>query len=253
VIEEASISAVHQAVVLCAGQGRRLRPFTRDLPKTLLDLGGGQTVLDHVLGALAESGVTRVRLVVGHGSEEVRRRRTDLQSTYGVEIELIDNPDHAVLNNAYSLWLGLGEISGDCVVANGDTLVTAAAVRRLIDAPAADLALAIDSAKALADEEMKVTFDPSGWLTGISKGLDPEQAHGEYVGIARLAHTAIAPFVASLEQAWRRDGSLYYEDGIGDFARAHHRVSGVEVGDLPWIEIDTPEDLERAKMMKWHS
>ena len=210
-------------------------------------------MLDHVLGTLAESGVSRTRLVVGHASEEVGRRRADFESNYGLEIELIDNPDHAVLNNAYSLWLGLGEISGDCLVANGDTLLIGAAVRRLIDAPAAGLVLAIDSRKALADEEMKVTFDSSGWLTGISKGLDPEKAHGEYVGFARIPDEAIAPFVASLEQAWRRDGSLYYEDGIGDFARAHHQVSGVEVGDLPWIEIDTPEDLERAKMMKWHS
>lgn len=209
-------------------------------------------MLDHVLGVLAESGVSRVRLVVGHASEEVGRRRSSLESHYGLEIELIDNPDHAVLNNAHSLWLGLGGISGDCLVANGDTLVTDTAMRRLIDAPPAGLALAIDSKKALADEEMKVTFDSSGWLTGISKGLHPEQAHGEYVGIARLAPEAIAPFVACLEQAWRKDGSLYYEDGIGDFARAHG-VYGVEVGDLPWIEIDTPEDLERAKMMKWHS
>jgi len=253
VTEEPRIDAISQAVVLCAGQGRRLFPLTRDLPKTLLDLGGGRTVLDHVLGSLAESGVTRVRLVVGHASDEVGRRRNDFESSYGLEIELIDNPDHAVLNNAYSLWLGLREISGDCLIANGDTLVTGAAVRRLIDGPTAGLALAIDSKKTLADEEMKVTFDSSGRLTEISKGLDPERADGEYVGIARLAHGAIDAFVESLEQAWRRDGSLYYEDGIGDFARGEYRVSGVEVGDLPWIEIDTPEDLERAKMMKWHS
>lgn len=246
-------NAITQAVVLCAGQGRRLLPLTADLPKTLLDLGEGRTVLDHVLGSLAAAGVIDVRLVVGHASEEVSSRRAGFEARHGVRIELIDNPEHAALNNAYSLWLGLRDLEGDCFIANGDTLVTSEAVRRLHDGPAAGLALAIDSEKVLGDEEMKVIFDSSGRLTDISKGLDPGRADGEYVGVARLAESSIALFVESLERVWRSDGSLYYEDGIGDLANTGHRVSGVEVGGLPWIEIDTPEDLERAKMMQWHS
>jgi UDP-N-acetylglucosamine diphosphorylase / glucose-1-phosphate thymidylyltransferase / UDP-N-acetylgalactosamine diphosphorylase / glucosamine-1-phosphate N-acetyltransferase / galactosamine-1-phosphate N-acetyltransferase len=59
------------AVILCAGQGRRLRPLTASLPKVLVPVRG-EALLDHHLKALAEAGTRRVILVVGHLQDQVR-------------------------------------------------------------------------------------------------------------------------------------------------------------------------------------
>jgi len=57
-----------KAVVLAAGPGRRLGPLTRELPKTLLPLGEGGTILDLVLANLASVGVGEVAVVTGFGA-----------------------------------------------------------------------------------------------------------------------------------------------------------------------------------------
>ena len=242
-----------RAVVLCAGQGRRLLPLTSRLPKALLELDEGRTVLDGVLAALSAAGVLEATLVVGHAAAEVSARRAAFEADHGLFVELVDNPEHASRNNAYSLWLGLSASGGGALVVNGDTLFSPVAVRRLATAPPAPLTLAVDTIKPLGEEEMKVVFGSDGSLTRISKALDPRSAVGEYIGLARVDPGAASTVVGALERVWSRDGSLYYEDGFGEAAGDGLRVTMVEVGDLPWIEIDTPQDLDRAKMMAWHS
>jgi glucose-1-phosphate thymidylyltransferase len=75
-----------KAIVLCAGEGTRLRPLTFSKPKHLLPVAG-VPLLGHVLGALAEAGLRDVGLVVGHHPEAVQRYVGDgdqwgLQATY---------------------------------------------------------------------------------------------------------------------------------------------------------------------------
>lgn len=61
-----------KAVVLCAGEGTRLRPLTFSKPKHLLPVAG-KPLLGHVLECLAQAGIAEVGLVVGHHPEAVQR------------------------------------------------------------------------------------------------------------------------------------------------------------------------------------
>lgn len=61
-----------KAVVLCAGEGTRLRPLTFSRPKHLLSVGG-RPLLGRVLQTIRETGITEVALVVGHAPEAVQR------------------------------------------------------------------------------------------------------------------------------------------------------------------------------------
>lgn len=223
------------------------------LPKTLLEVGDGRTILDHTLGALAKVGVSRARLVVGHAADVVGGRLDLLENVHGVGLTARDNPHHDSRNNAYSLALGLEGSDEDVFVVNGDTLFDVDVLERLATAPAAAVTLAVDRIKVLGDEEMKVRFDDTGVLTTISKAIDPAGADGEYIGVARVAGGAIPGLVAALQGVWRRDASLYYEDAFGDLATGGAEITMVDVGDLPWIEVDTPYDLERARLMSWPS
>jgi hypothetical protein len=51
----------------------------------------------------------------------------------------------------------------------------------------------------------------------------------------------------ALEATWRRDPSLYYEDGFQEFADRGGRVGIAPIGSVEWVEVDDHRDLARAR------
>jgi choline kinase len=241
---------IDMAILLCAGRGSRLGGVTEQIPKPLLEIGGGRSILDIALHSLAKVGTRRARIVAGHSADTLSRALGRLEETHGVSLALVENAHHSSRNNAFSLALGLEGLRESVFVVNGDTLFTPEVLVRLASAPPSPITLAVDRAKQLGREEMKAKFDERGLLQVISKEIDP-RADGEYVGLARVAGSAVGVLERALGGVWGRDPTLYYEDGFGDLAAAGTAVTMVDVGDLPWMEIDTPEDLERARMTSW--
>jgi choline kinase len=109
-------------LVLAAGAGRRLRPYTDTLPKALVPVDGDTTVLDIALKNFAEVGLTEVAVVVGYRKEAVYARKEALEAKYGVAITLIDNDKAEEWNNAYSLWCAREVLKRGVILANGDTV-----------------------------------------------------------------------------------------------------------------------------------
>lgn len=241
------------AVVLCAGRGNRLGALTETLPKAMLEIADGWSILDHALSALSAVGATRVRIVAGHSSAALEQDVPRMERTHRVSLTIVENSHHASRNNAFSLALGLLGLDDGLFVVNGDTLFAPEALVRLAATDPVPVSLAVDRVKPLGEEEMKVRFGPEGSLESISKDLDPAAADGEYIGLARVAGSAVPELRRALDGVWSRDPALYYEDGFGDLAAGGMPVTMVDVGDLPWIEVDTPVDLERARMMSWQS
>src|SRR5919202_1898434 len=92
-------------LVLAAGAGRRLRPYTDTLPKALVSVDGETTILDIALHNLADVGLTEVVVVVGYRARAVEERRAALETRYGVALTLVHNDKAEEWNNAYSMWL----------------------------------------------------------------------------------------------------------------------------------------------------
>jgi choline kinase len=110
----------------------------------------------------------------------------------------------------------------------------------------ADLLIAVDDVKALGAEEMKVHTD-SGRLDRINKALDPATADGEYIGVTLIEPAAAAALADALEATWRRDPSLYYEDGFQEYADRGGHVGIAAIGAVEWVEVDDVADLARAR------
>src|SRR5918993_3428459 len=83
-----------RAVILCAGQGRRLLPLTEFLPKCLLSIAG-RTVLEWQLRALAANGVADVTVVTGFGADAVERELRRM-GPLGAGASTLFNPFFAV-------------------------------------------------------------------------------------------------------------------------------------------------------------
>ena len=88
--------------------------------------------------------------------------------------------------------------------------------------------------------------DAGGRLTRITKLMDPALAHGEYIGATLIGAPAAAPLAAALEATWRRDPSLYYEDGYQELTDRGGTIGIAPIGEVDWVEVDNHDDLRRA-------
>jgi choline kinase len=242
-----------KGVVLAAGPGRRLHPLTEALPKTLLTLDDGRTILDVALANLSSVGVRDVVVVTGFAAQRVEEQAADLEQRHGVRLELVRNDRAEEWNNAYSLWLAREAFGEGVLLVNGDTVHPRSVEETLLAAAGPDLLLAVDRAKELSDEEMKVLLAEDGAVQRISKQIDPADAAGEYIGLAWIGPAAAAPLADALEATWRRDPSLYYEDGFQELADRGTRIDTAAIGAVEWVEVDDHADLARARELTFPS
>ena len=235
------------AVVLAAGLGSRLRPATVDCPKTLIEVGPqGETVLEFLAQQCLKAGMSELLIVTGHGHDQVERYLARWQSP--LPIRTVFNPDYARMNNARSLMIARPHINNRTFVKfDGDLVLHRDILPRLMAARQRSAIILDDKAKLTA-EDMKANIDRNtGRVLEFGKWL-PNSASGLSIGVERIAAEDSPVVFGALEQMIDVDHEVdgYYED-------AYHRVldhglwlGHVTTGGLPWIEIDTPEELADA-------
>ncbi|MER5400870.1 phosphocholine cytidylyltransferase family protein [Streptomyces sp. NPDC002599] len=241
-------------LVLAAGAGRRLRPYTDSLPKALVPVGPAGiedsiTVLDLTLGNFAEIGLTEVGIIVGYRKEAVYDRKAALEEKYGLKITLIDNDKAEEWNNAYSLWCGRDALKDGVILANGDTVHPVSVERTLLAArgDGKRIILALDTVKKLADEEMKVVVDPDKGVQKITKLMEPSEATGEYIGVTLIEGAAAAELADALKTVWETDPQQFYEHGYQELVNRGFRIDVAPIGEVKWVEIDNHEDLAKGR------
>jgi choline kinase len=234
-------------LVLAAGAGRRLRPYTDTLPKALVPVDGETTIMDISLRNLAAAGLTDVTIVVGYCAGAVEERKDAFEQKYGVKITLVHNDKAEEWNNAYSLWLARDHFAAGMLMVNGDTVHPVSVEETLLAQRGPSILLAIDNVKKLADEEMKTTFDAAGQLTRITKLMDPADAFGEYIGANIIEGSAASALADALKATWERNPDLYYEDGFQEYANRGGEVRAATIGEVDWVEVDNHDDLGKAR------
>ncbi|MFF0205581.1 sugar phosphate nucleotidyltransferase [Streptomyces sp. NPDC005017] len=241
-------------LVLAAGAGRRLRPYTDTLPKALVPVGpagieGEPTVLDLTLGNFAEIGLTEVAVIVGYRKEAVYARKAALEAEYGLTLTLIDNDKAEEWNNAYSLWCGRDALKDGVILANGDTVHPVSVEKTLLAARGEGrrIILALDTVKSLADEEMKVVVGADQGVRKITKLMDPAEATGEYIGVTLIEGEAAPELVDALKTVWETDPQQFYEHGYQELVNRGFKIDVAPIGQVDWVEIDNHDDLARGR------
>ncbi|GAA5043846.1 choline kinase [Thermocatellispora tengchongensis] len=235
-------------MVLAAGAGRRLRPYTDTLPKALVPVDGDTTIMDISLRNLAAVDLRDVVVIIGYAAQAVHDRKDELERRHGVKLTLVHNDKAEEWNNAYSLWCARDYFEQGALLVNGDTVHPHSVEETLLAAPAeTDILLAVDDVKTLGEEEMKVTLSPEGDLRRITKLMEPAEAYGEYIGATLIRPGAAARLADALQATFERDPQLYYEDGYAEMVARGERIAVAPIGKVEWVEVDNHEDLAKAR------
>ena len=237
-----------KAIILSAGQGKRLLPLTREEPKCLLSIENSRSMLELQLDALEQGGIHRATIMVGFGAEKVEQFLTRYP-TRRLQLRTCYNPFFATSNNLATCWLAIPEMTEDFILLNGDTVFEPTVLQRLLASPPAPVTLTIDQKDtAYDDDDMKVSLNGGHRLKAVGKTLPPSITHGESIGLMRFCGRGVAAFRSALDFAIRAPEGLHkwYLSVINTMA-AYEQVDTVSIKGQWWGEIDTPEDLARVR------
>ena len=192
-----------KTLILSAGQGRRLLPFTEDRPKCLLPIRG-KTVIEWQMQELAECGIADVTVVVGFGADKVREALAS--SWLPLRVRTVYNPLFEVSDNLVSCWMAREAMRGDFILLNGDTLFEQEVVDRLLASESSPVTIAISRKRFYDSDDMKVRCDGTT-LLGVSKDLHPHETDGESIGMLLFRGEGPRLYRQALNEAVAKSGA----------------------------------------------
>ncbi len=233
---------IGKAIILSAGQGRRLSPLTDTRPKCLIELSG-KSVLHWQLLHLKAAGLKEVVVVTGFGADAVEAEIAQI-ALQDLKVRTLFNPFYGLTDNLATCWLARDEMRGAFLLLNGDTLFEPAIASRLLDAPVSAVTVTVDRKSAYDADDMKVLTE-GGRLLAIGKTITAFDA--ESIGFLRFSVEGATAFVRTVEQIMRTPEGLkrWYLSVINEMAQSGEEVSVVSIQGLDWAEMDFPEDVAR--------
>ena len=249
-----------KVIILAAGEGTRLRPYTLDRPKCMVEIDG-VSLIDRQLEVLKSEGIDDIVIIGGYKSEMLKRG----------DIKLKVNDRYFETNMVWTLFSAEEELEGDIIVSYGDIVYSKNILKALIKSKA-DIAVTIDmkwegywrerNENPLDDAEtLKLRKD--GTISEIGqKPSSLEEIEGQYMGLMKFSSEGVRQIKSAFHSALESGKLLgkevensYMTDLLQFIVSIGGKVASVQI-DEDWVEVDTVEDLhapitlERVKRIR---
>ena len=237
-----------KVILLVAGEGNRLRPYTEDRPKCMVEIGG-VSLIERQLKVLRSEGLNNIVMIGGYKLEMLKK--------YGTQIR--DNPRFFETNMVWTLFSAKDELEGEIIISYGDIVYSKEILQALLKS-SADISVIIDkewegywrcrNEDPLDDAEtLKLRTD--GTIKEIGqkpKSLD--EIEGQYIGLMKFSSIGVKHMKKVFHSALI-EGDLkgkpvenaYMTDLLQALIDSGIPVSSVPISH-PWVEVDTVDDLK---------
>ena len=260
---------IRRAILIAAGRGKRLGTHTEEIPKCMVQVGA-QPILGWVWQALAGVGVDELVVIRGYRGDVLERFVRALVPA-GTKLHFVDNPAWQTNNVLLSMAHARPFFDQPTYLTYSDIIFTPA-VAQAAAASTAEIGLVIDRefrsiyegrTEHPLDEGEVADLMPDGSVARVGKrALPAAEAIGEYIGLARLGERGAATAANSLdalalqfagreETPFQRAATYrnaYQTDLWQHLIDGGMRIDPVFI-DGQWREIDTGQDLERARVL----
>lgn len=233
-----------KAIILSAGQGKRLLPLTAEIPKCAVSIQG-RSMIEWQIDELNKCGVQDICVVLGYGADKVE---TLLADRYGKQqVRTLFNPFFSVADNLGTCWVAREEMTEDFIILNGDTLFEAPVLARLLASPSHPVTVTTDRKAHYDGDDMKVMVEGERLLR-IGKDLPVDQVQAESIGMLLFRDEGPSLFRRTVEDALRQPTGLkrWYLSAIDELAQ-QFPVWTCCIEGLAWGEVDCPADLKQAE------
>jgi len=223
-------------VIVAGGVASRLRPYSEERPKSLMELEPGLTIADFILERFRRAGLSPVYLVTRRKFVEAFR------SKLGPSVVIL-TVDREEFGNLYSVYTALKHVKPPFLVAMSDHVFEYEMLRRLLSyrsSKAFTVCLDRKPSRAEAQEGLKVQL-AGGAVAAVGKGL--ESRYGIDTGLILVREGASA----YVEKVISEKGPTASISDALDLAAKDGEVDYVDVTGLLWKDVDTAEDLAKAR------
>lgn len=232
--------------MLAAGEGQRLRPLTFTRPKHMIPVGG-RPILEHLIDALRTAGINDILIVVNYKAEAIKEYFGD-GSKFGVKIEYIHQ--EKVLGTANAIAVAEKHIIGrDFLAVNGDLLISAEAIKSLIDAHERDRpTVTLAGVEVERPEHYGVLKVEGKWLIDILEKPLSEMHQADNLVNAGIYvfSTEIFDFIRKTGPSER--GELEITDSIRLLTESGRNVLVSKIPSECWLDVGRPWDIFDANI-----
>ena len=243
------------AIILAAGSGIRLDEHTKDIPKVLLDING-KSILERQISLLRRHRVNEIFVVTGYKKEKYTLK----------DVEYLFNPKYSETEQLASMMVARRKISGDALIIFGDIVFDDDILRQVLSSND-HIAIAVDLDWEKSYEERsdypkeiadKVLIEQKKVVQISAKeiSLEPKNKVGEFLGIIKLSADGSKILTEKYEELEKSHTGKFHDaislekaklvDILQELVDSKAKISPLIISGK-WCEIDTPNDLERAR------
>lgn len=230
-----------KAVILAAGMGRRLQTASGGLPKSMISIGG-TTLIHRQIDSCLQAGVKEFIIVLGFRKGDLRKHI--LEKISEEQVIFVENPIYGETNTLYSLWLTRSYLEDDFIYFNADVIFKSEVLKKIAEYTTYSQLLL--ETKSCGVEEVKMIINSDNKILKIGKKIEVEKCAGEFIGVGKFTKEVVPEFIKQLSKGVAEgQANNFFEYAVDQMLNTKN-LYAVPTDDLPCVEIDFPEDLDRA-------
>lgn len=247
-----------KAIILAGGSGERLRPYTEDLPKGMLEFDG-KTLIERQIDLYRNNGVGDITIATGYRADKINYP----------DVNYAHNPNYSSTNMVETLLSARSALIGDVLVSYADIAFEERVLQYVLK-DRSDVGVVVDTAwkdywmmryGSIHFDIEGLKLDEKGRIAEVGKPEDsPDNIDGRYVGLIKFSPRGTERFLSVYDRAraqfWNKPwqtARTFQKAYMTDMLQASID-DGVEVRAIKiehgWLEFDTVEDYEKFIKLK---